>query len=146
MYDSVYPTRTARFGVALVPGGTLKLKHAAHALDTRPIDPECECRVCAAHSRAFLHPLVARGLPFAANLLSYHNIAFMMRLAARIRAAIQENRMAEFVRGEVAAHFPRGDAPAWVAEGCALAGIALPAGRGGADAGVAEDGGVADGG
>lgn len=29
MYDSVFPTRTARFGVALVPGegGTLRLKN-----------------------------------------------------------------------------------------------------------------------
>ena len=145
MYDSVYPTRTARFGVALVPGGTLKLKHAIHALDTRPIDPDCDCRVCAAHSRAFLHPLVARGIPFAANLLSYHNVAFMMRLAARIRAAIQEDRMADFVRGEVAAHFPRGGIPAWVAEGCALAGIELPEGRSGGEGGGAEDG-AADGG
>lgn len=33
MYDSVYPTRTARFGVALVPGGVLKLKNAAYAQD-----------------------------------------------------------------------------------------------------------------
>jgi queuine tRNA-ribosyltransferase len=30
---SVYPTRTARFGVALVPTGVLKLKNAAYAND-----------------------------------------------------------------------------------------------------------------
>ena len=35
MYDSVYPTRTARFGVALVPDGALKLKNAAFARDYR---------------------------------------------------------------------------------------------------------------
>ena len=35
MYDSVYPTRTARFGVALVPEGTLKLKNASFANDFR---------------------------------------------------------------------------------------------------------------
>ena len=35
MYDSVYPTRTARFGVALVPEGVLKLKSAACANDSR---------------------------------------------------------------------------------------------------------------
>ena len=35
MYDSVYPTRTARFGVALVPDGVLKLKTAACANDFR---------------------------------------------------------------------------------------------------------------
>lgn len=35
MYDSVYPTRTARFGVALVPEGMLKLKNAQFAADYR---------------------------------------------------------------------------------------------------------------
>lgn len=35
MYDSVYPTRTARFGVALVPEGVLKLKNSEYAKDFR---------------------------------------------------------------------------------------------------------------
>ena len=35
MYDSVYPTRTARFGVALVEEGVLKLKNAEFATDFR---------------------------------------------------------------------------------------------------------------
>ena len=34
-YDSVYPTRTARFGVALVPQGVLKLKNAEYSQDFR---------------------------------------------------------------------------------------------------------------
>ncbi len=34
-FCSVYPTRTARFGVALVPSGVLKLKNAAFAKDFR---------------------------------------------------------------------------------------------------------------
>lgn len=38
MYDSVYPTRTARFGVALVPEGTLKLKNAQYEEDFRRVD------------------------------------------------------------------------------------------------------------
>ncbi len=33
MYDSVYPTRTARFGVALVPQGVLKLKNSQYEQD-----------------------------------------------------------------------------------------------------------------
>jgi queuine tRNA-ribosyltransferase len=35
MYDSVYPTRTARFGVALVSSGVLKLKNTTFADDFR---------------------------------------------------------------------------------------------------------------
>ncbi len=43
MYDSVYPTRTARFGVALVPSGVLKLKNIGFAEDFR-----CQpCIICA---------------------------------------------------------------------------------------------------
>ncbi|CAI7772525.1 unnamed protein product [Closterium sp. NIES-53] len=45
MYDCVYPTRTARFGTALIPEGVLKLKHAAMVNDHRPIDPSCSCLV-----------------------------------------------------------------------------------------------------
>lgn len=35
MYDSVYPSRTARFGTALVPGGALKLRNSNFAQDLR---------------------------------------------------------------------------------------------------------------
>ena len=34
--------------------------------------------VCARYTRAALHPLAARGVPFATNALSYHNTAYMM--------------------------------------------------------------------
>jgi queuine tRNA-ribosyltransferase len=107
MYDSVYPTRTARFGVALVPEGTLKLKSAAYAADYRPIDEGCDCMVCRRYTRAFLHPLAAKSLPFASNLITYHNVAFMQRLAADIRAAIREERMPQYVRDTVARHYPQ---------------------------------------
>ncbi|KAL4443007.1 hypothetical protein ABPG77_008498 [Micractinium sp. CCAP 211/92] len=125
MYDSVYPTRTARFGVALVPDGMLKLKNSAYARDYRPLDEECGCMVCRRYTRAFLHPLAAKGLAFAANLITYHNIAYMMRLSAQIRQAIKEQRYPEFVRQYVARQFPRGDVPDWVRDGCHLAGISL---------------------
>lgn len=46
MYDCVYPSRTGRFGTAMVPWGLLKLKSKACAEDLRPIDPECTCRTC----------------------------------------------------------------------------------------------------
>lgn len=125
MYDSVYPTRTARFGVALVPDGVLKLKNSAYARDYRPLDEECGCMVCRRYTRAFLHPLAAKGLAFAANLITYHNIAYMMRLSAQIREAIKEQRYPQFVRQYVARQFPRGDVPDWVRDGCQLAGISL---------------------
>ena len=41
-----YPTRTARFGTAMVPSGLIKLRHSALATDLRPLDDTCSCFVC----------------------------------------------------------------------------------------------------
>lgn len=46
MYDCVYPTRTARFGTAMVPWGTLRLNSNECSNDLKPIDPECGCNTC----------------------------------------------------------------------------------------------------
>ena len=57
MFDCVYPTRTARFGTALVSteGGQIKLKSAACARDVRPIAWGCACEACAGgYTRAHL--------------------------------------------------------------------------------------------
>jgi len=127
MYDSVYPTRTARFGVALTDRGQLRLRHAAMASDPRPIDPGCGCMVCRRHTRAYLHATVARGLPSAASLVSYHNVAYTQGLTRRLRAAIRAGALAEFVRAFVGAHFG-GDpeaVPQWVVDALDVAGIDL---------------------
>ncbi|KAB1219973.1 Queuine tRNA-ribosyltransferase [Morella rubra] len=103
MYDCVYPTRTARFGTALVPEGVLKLKHKAMADDTRPIDPTCACMgvlklkhkamaddtrpidptcacmVCRNYTRAYIHCLVTKDA-MGSQLLSYHNLYYMMKI------------------------------------------------------------------
>lgn len=76
MYDSVYPTRTARFGVALIDSGVLKLKNRACAEDFRPIDESCGCMTCKLYTRAYLHNLVTKGVPSAAVLVTYHNVAY----------------------------------------------------------------------
>ena len=44
MFDCVFPTRTARFGSALVPSGQLTLRHQQYAADFCPID--ATCRFC----------------------------------------------------------------------------------------------------
>jgi len=125
MYDSVYPTRTARFGAALVPEGVLRVKNQEFANDFRPLDPSCACMVCKTYTRAYLHPLVHRNIGFAASLISYHNIAYTQRLTREIRSAIEQGTMHDFVRKAVALHFPNGDVPDWVQLACELAEISL---------------------
>ncbi|KAF4744326.1 Queuine tRNA-ribosyltransferase catalytic subunit 1, partial [Perkinsus olseni] len=39
MFDCVYPTRTARFGTALVRSGQMRLNRSDYRLDFKPIDP-----------------------------------------------------------------------------------------------------------
>lgn len=35
-----------RFGSALVPWGSLQVKHKQYAKDFQPIDPDCQCPTC----------------------------------------------------------------------------------------------------
>jgi queuine tRNA-ribosyltransferase len=122
MYDCVYPTRTARFGTALVPEGVLKLKHAAMASDCRPVDPTCSCMVCKHYSRAYIHTLVTKDA-MGSQLLSYHNLAYMMRLSKELHNSIIEGHFPEFVQGFLRTQFPKGDVPQWVCNAMEAAGI-----------------------
>ena len=60
----------------------MKLKQACYANDYRPIDPTCTCAVCLRYSRAYLHSITTRQ-PRASALVSYHNLAYMMRFTRR---------------------------------------------------------------
>ena len=62
---------------------------------------------CKRYTRAFLQGLVARDLPFAAHLVTYHNIAYMQRLGREIRAAITQQRFPAYVRDFVHRHHPQ---------------------------------------
>ncbi|KIH65212.1 tRNA-guanine transglycosylase [Ancylostoma duodenale] len=56
MFDCVYPTRTARFGTAMVRhGGLLHLNQKQFADDFTPIEKECDCHTCRTYTRAYVH-------------------------------------------------------------------------------------------
>ncbi|KAG5251012.1 queuine tRNA-ribosyltransferase [Salix suchowensis] len=124
LYDCVYPTRTARFGTALVPEGVLKLKHKAMAEDTRPIDPTCSCMVCKNYTRAYIHCLVTKDA-MGSQLLSYHNLHYMLQLSRDLHSSIIEERFPDFVRGFLQKMFPKGDVPEWVCNAMEVAGIKI---------------------
>ncbi|XP_076977925.1 queuine tRNA-ribosyltransferase catalytic subunit 1 isoform X3 [Tamandua tetradactyla] len=126
MFDCVFPTRTARFGSALVPTGNLQLKKKQYEKDFGPIDPECTCPTCQKHSRAFLHALLHSDNTAALHHLTVHNIAYQLRLMSAMRASIVEKRFPEFVREFMDTMY--GDptlCPAWAAEALASVGITL---------------------
>jgi queuine tRNA-ribosyltransferase len=134
MYDCVFPTRTARFGTALadVPGGLVKVKVSAFASDPRPLDPNCSCFVCKGFSRAQLHILM-KTEALGPQLLTHHNIAYMMRLTRAMRAAIIEGKYEAFVQQFLGIIYPEStnkgvekeerSIPRWVIDALASAGI-----------------------
>ena len=129
MFDCVYPTRTARFGTALVASGQMRLSHSSFKRDARVIDPSCRCRGCSELkvSRAYLHPIAGKE-PVAARIITEHNIVFMMDLMARLREAIQEQRFEEFVCEFLKGMFDGVTVrpPTWVRE-CLVEGAGLKA-------------------
>lgn len=134
MYDCVYPTRTARFGVALVPGkapGTLRIKGRECLLDKTVIQSGCGCQPCREGiTKARLHGLLKASNPIAVELITQHNIAYMMRLVRSMRRAIMENHFPDYVRSFIKDQYPGKhndgeDCPSWVVDALDAAGISL---------------------
>jgi len=114
MFDCVYPTRTARFGTALVrKGGLLHLSQHKFKKDFRPIDEECECFTCKNHNRAYLHSVIGQE-SVSCHLLSIHNIKYQLDLMERMRHSIDADRVEQFLNEFLTEHYPNGDIPQWV--------------------------------
>jgi queuine tRNA-ribosyltransferase len=95
LFDCVYPTRSGRHGrVLLRSGAEFNVRGAAHVRDFGPLDPDCDCRVCATYTRAYVCHLFRAGETLGARLLSYHNVAALTMLVRDARAAIAEGRWA----------------------------------------------------
>lgn len=113
MFDCVFPTRTARFGNALVDSGNLSLKQKRYEADFTPIDPDCPCLACKKYTRAYIHMLIARD-PVGCHLLTLHNITYQLRLMRRARQSIIDGVFPEFAAkfmkdmfGEDKAKYPK---------------------------------------
>lgn len=124
MFDCVFPTRTARFGCALVKSGQLNLKNATFAKDFRPVDSECPCSCCRNYTRAYLHVL-ANTEPAACNILTVHNVAYQLRLMRAMRRSIIEDKFPDFVQQFFNDMFPSGKFPDWAVDALSSVNIHL---------------------
>ncbi len=106
MFDCVLPTRLARHGTAMTTEGPLRLRNATFARDGGPVDPACPCAVCRRWSRAYLRHLLVVGEASARRLLTLHNLAWVLALVARMRAAIADGTFAG-LRAEIAGRWTR---------------------------------------
>ncbi|MDR1435409.1 MAG: tRNA guanosine(34) transglycosylase Tgt [Puniceicoccales bacterium] len=100
-FDCVHPTRLARHGGALAHPDEndrkeyINLKNAQFSEDMRPIDENCSCYCCQNFSRAYIHYLFRAREMLGGQLLTIHNVTFMMRLAREIRSMIRNGNFSE---------------------------------------------------
>jgi queuine tRNA-ribosyltransferase len=115
MMDCVLPTRAARHGLLYTSQGKLAIKNARFAQDQGPLDPRCQCRVCARYSRAYLRHLYNANETLAAVLNTIHNLAFYLDTMRRVRQSIKVGHL-EALLSEVRSHslnpFAQGEDPA----------------------------------
>jgi len=88
MFDCVMPTRVARHGQAFTLDGPIHIKNLEFERDERPL-----CETAHPHvsrfSRAYIRHLFRAREILALRLLSFHNLHFLLGLAARSREAIE---------------------------------------------------------
>ncbi len=96
MFDCVLPTRNARTGLVFTSEGPLVYRNATNSEDDRPLDANCECRVCQRYSRAYIRHLYNQKEITAHILATYHSTYFYQNLMSGIRQAIESHSFTEF--------------------------------------------------
>lgn len=98
MFDCVIPTRLARHGRALTRTGDYNINRVEFTDDQGPLDPECPCLTCSRYTKAYLRHLVRVNEMSAHRLLTIHNLTYVLDLVAAARAAIEAERLDEYVQ------------------------------------------------
>lgn len=98
IFDCVMPTRLGRHGSAFTPDGRVNVKKLDFARDERPLQADCDCYSCQHFSRAYLRHLFKAEELLGYNLLTLHNITFLIRHMERIRAAILDGTLRDYAQ------------------------------------------------
>lgn len=96
MFDCVLPTRIARNGTTMTSRGRLVVRNAQYARDFGPLDPECDCDTCRHYTRAYIRHLIKADEILGLRLTTFHNLYFLLKLMARVRQAIREDRLKDY--------------------------------------------------
>ncbi|MAG22129.1 MAG: tRNA guanosine(34) transglycosylase Tgt [Candidatus Diapherotrites archaeon] len=96
IFDSCFPTRTARHGLAFTCKGNIDISKGKFKLDLKPLDEKCGCPVCKSHSRSYIHHLFKVKEENGKLLLSTHNIYFITKLMQDARKAILDGKFITF--------------------------------------------------
>lgn len=96
MFDCVLPTRVARNGALFTAAGRVNIANRRFATMDAPLEADCACYACRHFTAAYLWHLFRAREILGLRLASLHNLYFILRLMDNIRAAIRENRFAQF--------------------------------------------------
>lgn len=87
LFDTVLVTRNARHGTLYTFQGELRINNSEMALDTNPVDPNCNCECCKNYSRAYLHHMMKNGEAVALTLATIHNLTYYQDIIKRLNTA-----------------------------------------------------------
>lgn len=96
MFDCVLPTRIGRHGTAFSSFWYIKITNEKYKLADESLDELCDCKTCKNYSKWYLRHLLQEDEMLWMQLLSYHNLYFLVNLAKKARNAILENKFEEF--------------------------------------------------
>ena len=96
MFDCVLPTRLWRHWVVFSSTWNIKIRNEKHKLSKEALDKKCECKVCKNYTRWYLRHLIQENEILGMQLISYHNLYFLINLWKKAREAILKNKYREF--------------------------------------------------
>lgn len=89
-FDCIVPTHYARRGIAFTGKGKLDLQKPALLKDKKPLDPRCDCRVCAEYTRSYISHLFRAKEIGALKLITFHNLFLFNSYVEKIREKIKK--------------------------------------------------------
>jgi queuine tRNA-ribosyltransferase len=92
-FDSAYPTKAARHGMALAEKGAIKIDQGIYKDDPRPLEEGCTCHSCKHYSRSYLHHLSKAKEMTLYTLMTIHNLHFMACLMEKVREKILKDEI-----------------------------------------------------
>ena len=116
MFDCVFASRTARFGVALTSRGAVKIRHGCMRHDLTPIDATCQCFTCKSYSRSYLNLLLSSKNQAAPQLITLHNVTYLMHLMRQLRQAVLEGELVTFVQNFMKVRYEGEMYPTWIVD------------------------------
>ncbi len=88
MFDCIIPTKMAQQGYAYTFQGLVRVTRQVFRLSDEPLDPTCDCMVCARYTRGYLLHLMKGKHTLGSRFLSIHNLRHFHTLMRRMREAI----------------------------------------------------------